>query len=49
MSYRRIDKGITFKPCFGMLCVPRQEGQVKVGMPFEITEQTSEHLYLKGM
>ena len=23
MKYRRIDEGMKFKPCFGMLCVPR--------------------------
>jgi uncharacterized protein YcbX len=49
MSYRRIDRGITFKPCFGMLCVPREEGNVAVGMEFEITEVTSQHEYVKGM
>jgi hypothetical protein len=49
MSYRRVDKGITFKPCFGMLCVPREEGEITVGMDFKITEVTSQHKYIKGM
>jgi uncharacterized protein YcbX len=49
MKYRRIDKGITFKPCFGMLCCPREEGQVAVGDELEILEVTEKHLYIKGM
>lgn len=49
MKYRRIDKGITFKPCFGMLCCPREEGEVKVGMEFEILKVTDKHLYIQGM
>jgi uncharacterized protein len=49
MKYRRIDEGIKFKPCFGMLCVPRGEGEVSVGMQFEITEVTGDHRYAKGM
>ncbi|KAJ4371519.1 hypothetical protein N0V83_004738 [Neocucurbitaria cava] len=27
MKYRRIDEGIKFKPCYGMLCVPRGWGE----------------------
>lgn len=49
MSYRRVDKGITFKPCFGMLCAPRAEREIKVGDRFEITEVTADHYYIKGM
>lgn len=49
MSYRRIDEGIRFKPCFGMLCVPREEGEIRVGDTFEITEVTGDHRYLPGM
>jgi uncharacterized protein YcbX len=49
MDYRRIDEGITFKPCFGMLCVPRGEGEISVGDTFEITEVTGDHKYAKGM
>lgn len=48
VSYRRIDEGIKFKPCFGMLCCPRSEGNVEVGMRFEVTEVTQSHKYLKG-
>lgn len=48
MSYRRVDEGITFKPCFGMLCCPRNEGVVKVGMRFEVLEMTDQHHYQKG-
>jgi len=48
MSYRRVDKGITFKPCFGMLCCPRNEGEVKVGMRFEVLDTTDKHYYQKG-
>ena len=48
MSYRRIDEGIKYKPCFGMLCCPRNEGKVEVGMRFEVTQETKDHKYLKG-
>lgn len=43
MKYRRIDEGITFKPCFGMLCVPRNEGYIEAGTDFEVLEVTEEH------
>lgn len=49
MDYRRIDKGITFKPIFGMLCVPRAEGEVSVGMEFDVMEVTEQHEYMKAM
>ncbi|KAF2020923.1 MOSC-domain-containing protein [Aaosphaeria arxii CBS 175.79] len=50
MKYRRIDEGITFKPCFGMLCVPRGEGmEIRVGDTLEVTEVTGDHRYLAGM
>ncbi|KAF2397548.1 MOSC-domain-containing protein [Trichodelitschia bisporula] len=49
MSYRRIDRGITFKPCFGMLCAPREEGDVEVGMEFEVTDVTEQHFFLKSL
>lgn len=49
MKYRRVDKGITFKPCFGMLCAPRAEREIRVGDKFEITEVTADHFYQKGM
>ncbi len=48
MTYRRVDKGIKYKPCFGMLCVPRGEGELEVGMRFEVTGVTGEHFYQKG-
>ena len=48
VHYRRIDEGIKYKPCFGMLCVPRNEGEIRVGMKFEILKTTNEHLYVKG-
>ena len=48
MSYRRVDPGITFKPCFGMLCCPRSEGEIAVGMRFEVLESTDSHVYKKG-
>lgn len=48
VSYRRIDEGIRWKPCFGMLSCPRNEGPIAVGMMFEVTEMTARHLYIKG-
>ena len=54
VSYRRVDEGIKFKPCFGMLCCPRSEGAIEVGMEVEIKEVMraaggkGEHKYVKG-
>ncbi|KAB8074738.1 MOSC N-terminal beta barrel domain-containing protein [Aspergillus leporis] len=48
MSYRRIDEGMRYKPCFGMLCAPRGEGVVEVGMRFDVLEETGSHQYIKG-
>lgn len=48
MSYRRIDEGIKYKPCFGMLAAPRSEGPVKVGMTLEVLEETNNHRYVTG-
>jgi uncharacterized protein YcbX len=48
MSYRRVDWGMKWKPCFGMLCAPRDEGLVEVGMPLEITQTTGLHKYISG-
>jgi uncharacterized protein YcbX len=49
MKYRRVDEGINYKPCFGMLCVPRGEGgMVRVGMKLEVTEVTHQHRYIAG-
>ena len=48
MSYRRIDKGMKFKPAFGMNAAPRSEGEIRVGMTFEVLEETNQHRYLKA-
>lgn len=48
VSYRRVDEGVKWKPCFGMLGVPREEGEVKVGMRLEVMERTEAHKYIKG-
>lgn len=48
MSYRRVDEGMKYKPCFGMLCCPRNEDKVAVGMRFEVLETTDKHYYQKG-
>jgi len=48
MKYRRIDEGITYKPCFGMLCVPREAGKIKVGDKFEVIAVTDKHRYMPG-
>jgi hypothetical protein len=34
-----------YKPCFGMLCIPRNEGKIEVGAKLEVLETTSNHLY----
>lgn len=49
MSYRRVDEGIKFKPCFGMLSAPKDEGEIEVGMRFEVLEETDQHRYIAGM
>lgn len=49
MSYRRVDEGMKYKPCFGMLCCPRHEGEIAIGMRFEVLETTDKHFYQKGM
>ncbi|KAF2493334.1 hypothetical protein BU16DRAFT_528644 [Lophium mytilinum] len=49
MKYRRVDPGIRFKPCFGMLCVPRKAAEVRVGMKVMVTEVTDGHRYIAGM
>jgi uncharacterized protein YcbX len=49
MKYRRVDEGIKYKPCFGMLCVPRGSGgDVEVGMRLEVTQVTDSHRYVPG-
>lgn len=53
-AYRRVDDGVKYKPCFGMLCCPRNEGPIEVGMEVEIREVMhaaggkGEHKYIKG-
>jgi uncharacterized protein YcbX len=49
MKYRRVDEGINYKPCYGMLCVPRgEEAKVSVGMKLEVLEVTDQHRYIAG-
>ncbi|KAH6633594.1 hypothetical protein C7974DRAFT_334811 [Boeremia exigua] len=48
MKYRRIDEGIKYKPCYGMLCVPRGTGELRVGMTLEVTKVTDQHRYIAG-
>lgn len=48
VSYRRVDEGIKFKPCFGMLAAPRNQGPIEVGMRFDVLEETNQHRYIKG-
>ncbi|TKA72375.1 hypothetical protein B0A55_06543 [Friedmanniomyces simplex] len=47
MKFRRVDKGSVakYKPCFGMLCVPKNEGKIQVGATLEVLETTNKHLY----
>ncbi|KAF2482711.1 MOSC N-terminal beta barrel domain-containing protein [Neohortaea acidophila] len=47
MKFRRVDSGgpAKFKPCFGMLCIPRREGKIAVGAKLEVLETTANHLY----
>ena len=47
MKFRRVDKGgpAKWKPCFGMLCVPKNEGLLMIGSTLEVLETTDKHLY----
>lgn len=47
MNFRRVDDGgvAKYKPCFGMMCIPRNEGKVAVGGRLEVLETTDKHLY----
>ena len=47
MTFRRVDEGLKYKPCFGMMCVPREKGEIRAGMALKVLECTSEHKYLK--
>lgn len=44
-KFRRVDpaKKAKYKPCFGMLCVPNQVGDVGVGAKLEVLEMTDKH------
>lgn len=46
MSYRRVDPGLKYKPCFGMMAAPRDEGVIEVGMRLEVLEETTKHRYI---
>ncbi|KAJ5627431.1 Molybdenum cofactor sulfurase C-terminal [Penicillium herquei] len=48
MSYRRVDPGLKYKPCFGMMAAPRNEGVIEVGMRVEVLEETTKHRYMSG-
>ena len=47
MKFRRVDTGgpAKWKPCFGMLAIPKNEGKIEVGATLEVLETTSNHLY----
>ncbi|KAK5117043.1 hypothetical protein LTR62_006764 [Meristemomyces frigidus] len=47
MRYRRVDKGgvAKYKPCFGMLCLPKNDGRIVVGARLEVLETTDKHSY----
>lgn len=36
-----------YKPCFGMLCIPKNEGKIAVGATLEVLETTKNHLFVK--
>ena len=45
--YRKVDKGkYPGKPVFGMLCIPREEGVIEVGMRLEVEETTQNHAFM---
>ena len=47
MKFRRVDEGgpAQNKPCYGMMCIPKNEGKVAVGATLEVLETTDKHLY----
>lgn len=47
MNFRRVDDGgvAKYKPCFGMMCIAKNEGKVAVGGRLEVLETTDKHLY----
>lgn len=48
LTYRKIDKGLPSKPCFGMLACPRVQGEVRQAMVFEIVEKTERHFLIQS-
>ena len=46
-KFRRVDSGqkSKYKPCFGMLCLPNNEGEIRVGAMLEVLETTEKHVY----
>ncbi|KAF2757804.1 hypothetical protein EJ05DRAFT_401811 [Pseudovirgaria hyperparasitica] len=49
IKYRNIDGGNKHKPAFGMLCCPRNEGRVEVGMQLEVLDTVNDHFFLSPM
>lgn len=47
MSFRRVDEGgaAKWKPCFGMLAIPKTEGKIAVGATLQVLETTDQHKY----
>lgn len=47
MKFRRVDDGgaAKWKPCFGMLAIPKNEGKIAVGAKLEVLQTTDKHLY----
>jgi hypothetical protein len=49
MKYRRMNEGFKYKPGFGMLCAPRNEGNIEVGMKLAVTGLTDKHFFINPM
>jgi len=47
MKFRRVDNGgaAKWKPCFGMMAIPKSEGKIAVGAKLEVLQTTDKHLY----
>ncbi|EME46660.1 hypothetical protein DOTSEDRAFT_43137 [Dothistroma septosporum NZE10] len=47
MKSRRVDTGgpAKYKPCFGMMAIPKNEGKIAVGGTLEVLETTDKHWY----
>lgn len=47
MQFRRVDTGgpAKYKPCFGMMAIPKNEGKIAVGAKLECLETTDKHWY----